>query len=1460
MHEASNFVRNELDRQMQSNNHQALNSFMELLYEVSQDPARSKRYDYIVLEFDGSRVADGYTAYEHEAEVAAFLKPYYDAKKVIWLVDNCAAGSLEPFGSMGTNGRKNKYYCPCTYFHNGNSHQLYEDFQYRGLIAFTDPDHYKSDGTRATLCTSSFKWRPPKDAKTYEQYRENHGEGRDTQTVYANDAYDIQIPYDDADGVSDYLSLAIKEKPYDLEFVDQIVDSGLEITAVHMSTSNVERAAADLNWLDVTDPSVVSIDINQAAHKVNAVVSNMCSEVWAKLDIDVRDTGSFRTGVDPVYDEDLGRLVATKDPNDGNGFVSKYDPGDDEPTAQGDSPTLEPWKYNVYVVTGLVVNGTLKIDGIETNEAFKAEGYDCSVTYRGDPGYALDSITVDGTPLTADEINEHLSDYGFTNIKADHEVVVVYTNFVVTSEPYTNYYDGAEHTIGVQLPDYHDDITDVKVQYSTDGETYVDTKPVYSNVEHTVVYYKVVGHQAGYGDEEITLATGSDTVDILPREVNVTAKSARKFYDGEELTAGYEVQHEYSDDLRAEGWGFVGTDDITTVKMTGESVIGADAAKTEKQTVGNVIDPDQTRFTSDEIAGNYIVHYTNGELEVIPVAVKPVVKVYDGAPTNVEVTVTDPPAGTTIRYSYAEDGGYAEAGELTFTGPTNAWESADVWVEVSAPGYGAVTNRASATILPRVVVEQAGSDTKAYDGKRLVCSNATERADLEAAKAAEVYEARGYTADFPEIDPADAAGFAEGEGFVAAADGNTYLRMTDDSWRLDVGEADNVIVATEEAIASELDDGTSCGNYLFFFENGLLEVTPATFTASAEPVEKFYDSTPTNIIVTVSGVPAGVTPTYEYSYSGTEGFVPAADFTGPTNVSESAEVWCRVISPGTTNVVSATATIKPRIVVVHAKDAFREYGPGEALVELRQPEYYEDAVAEKDRSIEIYGTNPPDTASMGFVMGEGFAEVPMTEDSVVTAPGTRPNVIDAAEVTLQAGTKPDNYRFFYLQGTLEIIQRQEEVRRDPEIPEVSKKVVEESDKKIGETLDEMAKADQETSGEPYVKYQLTVTPTNGLSEATRTTPERAAEDAKKQIELFKETVPDAKVGKVEFVDIVLERTYSKDEAEATAAGDYNKDNWDSLDKSEEHGNKLLEVTIPVNVPEGMELAGVTRSCDSKGTEILKPKDPNDPNAEGFVYDPKTKTITLYAYDFCVFGFMMKEKTSPLPPPPPRRGCEPDPARETAWVYQWKFTGKTTAGAEVGETVTRGNCGPSRVTARCAIRVPASLRIQGYTYFCNPGCSTDFFPRFAKANEVFWQTRPWRASMAGGVTTTLAHMIGRAHAKCEVAGTARFREDTEGATYVIAYAGFGKMAVTDARKHISSVSGNFAGFVDQAWMVNGRACKLAGYWNCVDLSLDCIGPTVVYGKWSATYKAAASQNYIKGKTVQLPFWVKPLNKK
>ena len=221
-------------------------------------------------------------------------------------------------------------------------------------------------------------------------------------------------------------------------------------------------------------------------------------------------------------------------------------------------------------------------------------------------------------------------------------------------------------------------------------------------------------------------------------------------------------------------------------------------------------------------------------------------------------------------------------------------------------------------------------------------------------------------------------------------------------------------------------------------------------------------------------------------------------------------------------------------------------------------------------------------------------------------------------------------------------------------------------------------------------------------------------------------------------------------------------------------------------------------------------------------------------------------------------CAPDtPAKDAAWVYQWKFTGKTTAGKKAAVKGNNSVCNPT-ARAACTYRAKASLTIQGYTMACNPGCGSDAFETFAEQLEVFYMTKPWKASMSGGVSTELSHIIGKSKKQYEAAGTASFTENAEGVTYALTYAGLGKYDLKNSR--VKSVSGNFAGTASQAWAYNLKKdlCIKAGYWDCVTLALVCDAPTVAYGKFSAKYKKSASKKYVNGKTPKLPSWVVALN--
>ena len=218
------------------------------------------------------------------------------------------------------------------------------------------------------------------------------------------------------------------------------------------------------------------------------------------------------------------------------------------------------------------------------------------------------------------------------------------------------------------------------------------------------------------------------------------------------------------------------------------------------------------------------------------------------------------------------------------------------------------------------------------------------------------------------------------------------------------------------------------------------------------------------------------------------------------------------------------------------------------------------------------------------------------------------------------------------------------------------------------------------------------------------------------------------------------------------------------------------------------------------------------------------------------------------------------APDTAWVYKWKFTGKTTFGKKPGKVATvTGLCGYNGETKStdCTVRAPASLKIEGYTWYCKPICGSDTFEDFAEVNEIFWQKKPFKASLAGGVATDVSNIIGKKATKFEAAGTASFTEDVEKSTYTLTYAGFGAYSKKNSR--VKNVKGKFAGWLSQPWYISKKDCVTAGFWKCDDLSLVCTGTSVAFGKWSATFKKNASKKYLKnGKLPNVPSWVKALN--
>ena len=213
-------------------------------------------------------------------------------------------------------------------------------------------------------------------------------------------------------------------------------------------------------------------------------------------------------------------------------------------------------------------------------------------------------------------------------------------------------------------------------------------------------------------------------------------------------------------------------------------------------------------------------------------------------------------------------------------------------------------------------------------------------------------------------------------------------------------------------------------------------------------------------------------------------------------------------------------------------------------------------------------------------------------------------------------------------------------------------------------------------------------------------------------------------------------------------------------------------------------------------------------------------------------------------------CSEKPVKETAWVYEWKFTGKTTKPQAVKATKALSACYAAPET--CNVRVATSLKMQGYTMMCSPSCG-DTFGEVAEVSEVFWVKKPGRDSLAGGVASELVHIIGKNAKQVEIGGVANF--DGASASYNFNYAGIGKYDKKNSR--VVSAKGNFAGTALPC------ECASSHWWDCDSLTLACglSDNTVVYGKWSVKLKKSASKKYAKGKwKAPMPRWVEWKNKK
>lgn len=1018
--------------------HSALTQFYQYIYEiVMTDPAKAKKYDYIIFEFDGSRLASNYSQYAHEAEVAAFLKPYYESHSVILVVDDDAEGEDDASEQWGGDN----YWVPNSLYRSGGANNL-SAARFQGLIGMFAPERYVSG-----IAAGKTGYDLANETKvTYDRW------GRVDETYYAyNVRYTPQTNYNDVDNLCDLIEQTIKVKPYNLDFRDKIVDPGEGLTiqgvTIQVCTNGVNGVASTdaSDWVDLMrwQPSAPTtfeyldtqrksginggwMTVDMANNLVSACFSNIDFQVWSRIDINVVDDGRFRTNDGASYNDITGQWE--KNPNDGRARVMMTDVNDGEEVGvEGDADTAIPMKFRAYKVIGTADNGYVFVNGGSANALEISEGATVPVYYRGKGGYTIASVTIDGTKYGkgAAPGNENIDSvmtnmHTFAAIARDHEVHVVYEEYAgtVTSAPVTNAYDGVAHLIDVQLGDDWRSPYETEIRYSLDPHAdkseymaeadfreYCRTNNLAKTVAQSgedgiEIFFEVFAKQPGYGEnfEEgwawiETEVGGSNFSVITPQTLVVTPNRARVIEVGDPFPSdtGYTVtgfiEGESMEVLNTTGWKVVSSEYDPNTSVAGQYAThmeGVDAADVNDSNYIIVTQPGLLDVvkTAMEIGGVPQGPHLNPEDPDADTGVDRVVRIYDGTAANLTVEVTMP-EGEDICNIY-----YSVAGS---DGKPTTWVPMDtpstmvdagtykVWYAVEPKGdeamrYFPATNYNYVVILPRKVTVRADSGSKPYDGTPLVV-------------------------------PTAAAVSGKGDG-LAVGDSIAAADIT--GQQLDVGESVNTLNGVTIRNGAERD---VTANYTITLLDGSLEVTPASIEIGGVPhsidptmpndygetgvedVEIFYNGKGTNIVVTVTN-PDPDTCTITYSTNG----VDWVESLAITNVGV-YQVKFRVEPPAGTGYVPvgnyAYVTIKPLEVTVTAEDK-------EGVVGKPVPSY----------TAIVTGLLESEKARVDELISYSLT-CPTFEDVVGTYP-----ILAAGE------ENQGNYHVTYIPGTLTMVERQ----------------------------------------------------------------------------------------------------------------------------------------------------------------------------------------------------------------------------------------------------------------------------------------------------------------------------------------------------------------------------------------------------------------------------------------------------
>ena len=214
------------------------------------------------------------------------------------------------------------------------------------------------------------------------------------------------------------------------------------------------------------------------------------------------------------------------------------------------------------------------------------------------------------------------------------------------------------------------------------------------------------------------------------------------------------------------------------------------------------------------------------------------------------------------------------------------------------------------------------------------------------------------------------------------------------------------------------------------------------------------------------------------------------------------------------------------------------------------------------------------------------------------------------------------------------------------------------------------------------------------------------------------------------------------------------------------------------------------------------------------------------------------------------GCGDDDPVDVAdpvnQVYRFTFNGKTTIGIPGKDAVQEVFCGDDVTTEGCVVRVPGTLKIEGWVLLCDINCAGVKEAIAAPNKAAFWATKPYFADIPDGkVTLDLLNVIGKKGADAEAygkfEGTVTYgTEQTWSLGDGLAFAGLGKYV--SKTQVYNNFKGKFVGSPVASWYIKGKVCAQTHVWDCATMTVNCDDTpnTVAFGDWTMKYDAAASK--------------------